>query len=133
MFSVHLLHIFPFYNYLITSENIWFSVLKDTFLRISWNLLVISLKKTSWTAVSVCPKVNSFGVSILIKSVLIRSLKPKYEIKKANTWDDWVQNKPYLFKVNKSTTKTLKKCETCSKLTIKTPHRCLMSFWCLYC
>ena len=37
----------------------------------------------------------------------------------------------YLLKVNNRNTRT--KCETCSKLTIKTPERSLASFWCLYC
>ena len=37
----------------------------------------------------------------------------------------------YLLKVNNRNTRT--SCEICSKLTIKTPERCLASFWCLYC
>ena len=34
-------------------------------------------------------------------------------------------------KLKKRSTRT--RCETFSKLTIKTPERCLESFWCLYC
>ena len=36
----------------------------------------------------------------------------------------------YLFKVNNRNTR--KRCEICSKLTIKTPERRLTSFWCFY-
>ena len=36
----------------------------------------------------------------------------------------------YLFKVDNKSTRT--RCEICSKLTIKTPERRLVFFWCLY-
>ena len=35
-----------------------------------------------------------------------------------------------MFKVNKN---TRRRCEICSKLTIKAPERRLASFWCVYC
>ena len=37
----------------------------------------------------------------------------------------------HMFKINNRSTRT--RCKTCSKLTTKTPERCLASFWCLYC
>ena len=37
----------------------------------------------------------------------------------------------YMFKVNNRNTR--RRYETCSKLTIKTPQRCLAWFWCLHC
>ena len=37
----------------------------------------------------------------------------------------------YMFKVNDRNFRT--RCEIYSKLTVKTPERCLASSWCLYC